>query len=118
MAVFSKELCRQRLKIWLAAEEAIATGPRSSRIRCSLPPAPSLRRRASIPEPGRRRQRPGPENSFTGQRYQIEGRSLTRADLYDVRKELEYWAGKLAEAESEEQNGGYIRAYHFVPRDI
>ena len=70
MAVFSKELCRQRLKIWLAAEEA------------------------------------------------IEGRSLTRADLYDVRKELEYWAGKLAEAESEEQNGGYIRAYHFVPRDI
>ena len=65
MAVFSKELCRQRLKIWLAAEEAIATG----------------------------------------QRYQIEGRSLTRADLYDVRKELEYWAGKLAEAESEEKNG-------------
>ena len=71
MAVFSKELCRQRLKIWLAAEEAIATG----------------------------------------QRYQIEGRSLTRADLYDVRK-----VG--SEAESEEQNGGYIRAYHFVPRDI
>ena len=78
MAIFSKELCRQRLKIWLAAEEAIATG----------------------------------------QRYQIEGRSLTRADLYDVRKELEYWAGKLAEAESEEQSGGYIRAYHFVPRDV
>jgi len=73
MAVFSKELCRQRLKIWLAAEEAIATG----------------------------------------QRYQIEGRSLTRADLYDVRQELAFLA-----AESEEQNGCYIRAYHFVPRDI
>ena len=54
----------------------------------------------------------------TGQRYQIDDRSLTRADLYDVRKELEYWAGKLAEAESEEQNGGSIRAYHFVPRDV
>ena len=26
----------------------------------------------------------------TGQRYQIEGRSLTRADLYDVRKEIEF----------------------------
>lgn len=78
MAVFSKELCRQRLKIWLAAEEAIATG----------------------------------------QRYQIDDRSLTRADLYDVRKELEYWAGKLAEAEAEEQGGGYIRAYHIVPRDV
>ena len=78
MAVFSKELCRQRLKIWLAAEEAIATG----------------------------------------QRYQIEGRSLTRADLYDVRKELEYWAGKLAEAKAEEKCGGRNRAYRFVPRDL
>lgn len=78
MAVFSKELCKQRLKIWLAAEEAIATG----------------------------------------QRYQIEGRSLTRADLYDVRKELEYWAGKLAEAENEEQYGGRNRVFHFVPRDV
>lgn len=78
MAIFSKELCRQRLKIWLDAEAAIATG----------------------------------------QRYQIEGRSLTRADLYDVRKQIEYWAGKLAEAEAEEQGGGYIRAYHIVPRDV
>ncbi len=78
MAIFGKELCRQRLKIWLAAEEAIATG----------------------------------------QRYQIEGRSLTRADLYDVRKELEYWAGKLAEAENEERYGGRIRAYQVVPRDV
>ena len=78
MAVFSKELCRQRLNIWLAAEEAVATG----------------------------------------QRYQIEGRSLTRADLYDVRKEVAFWAGRLAEAENEEQSGGSIRAYHFVPRDV
>lgn len=78
MAIFSKELCKQRLALWLEAEAAIATG----------------------------------------QRYQIEGRSLTRADLYDVRKELEYWAGKLAEAENEERNGGYIRAFHIVPRDV
>lgn len=26
MAVFSKELCRQKLKTWMAAEDAIATG--------------------------------------------------------------------------------------------
>ncbi len=78
MAIFSKEFCGQRLKLWTDAEAAIATG----------------------------------------QRYQIEGRSLTRADLYDVRKEMEYWAGKLAEAENEEQCGGHIRAYHFVPRDV
>jgi len=78
MAIFSKEICAQRLKIWLAAEEAIATG----------------------------------------QRYQIEGRSLTRADLYDVRKELEYWAGRLAEAEAEERHGGSSRVFRFVPRDM
>ena len=54
----------------------------------------------------------------TGQSYQIGTRMLTRADLKAVREELEYWAGKLAEAESEEQNGGSIRAYHFVPRDV
>ena len=78
MAIFSKELCRQRLKIWLAAEEAIATG----------------------------------------QRYQIEGRSLTRADLYDVRKEIEFWEEKLAVAEAEEQYGGRNRVFHFVPRDV
>ncbi len=78
MAIFSKEFCGQRLKLWTDAEAAIATG----------------------------------------QRYQIEGRSLTRADLYDVRKEMEYWAGKLAEAENEEQHGGRNRVFHFVPRDV
>ena len=78
MAVFSKELCRQRLKIWLAAEEAIATG----------------------------------------QRYQIEGRSLTRADLYDVRKEIEFWEGKLAVAAAEEQYGGRNRVFRAVIRDV
>ena len=54
----------------------------------------------------------------TGQSYQMGTHMLTRANLTAVRNEIEYWAGKLAEAESEEQNGGYIRAYHFVPRDI
>lgn len=54
----------------------------------------------------------------TGQSYQIGTRMLTRADLKQVREELEYWAGKLAEAEAEEQCGGRIRAFHFVPRDM
>jgi len=78
MAVFSKKLCEEKVKTWLAAEEAIATG----------------------------------------QSYQIGTRNLTRADLKQVREELEYWAGKLAEVESEEQCGGHIRAYHIVPRDV
>lgn len=54
----------------------------------------------------------------TGQSYQIENRALTRADLKQVREELEYWAGKLAEAEAEEQHGGRNRVFHFVPRDV
>lgn len=78
MAVFSKELCERKLRIWLAAEDAIATG----------------------------------------QRYQIEDRSLTRADLYDVRKEIEFWANQLAICENEEKSGGSNRIYRFVPRDV
>lgn len=54
----------------------------------------------------------------TGQRYQIDDRSLTRADLYDVRKEIEFWEGKLVAAIAEEQCGGRNRTYHFVPRDV
>lgn len=54
----------------------------------------------------------------TGQRYQIGTRMLTRADLEDVRKEMEYWATKLAEAEAEEKAGGRNRMHHFVARDV
>jgi len=78
MAVFSKEICRQKLNTWLAAEDAIATG----------------------------------------QRYQIGTRMLTRADLKQVREQMEYWAKKLAEAEAEERQGGRNRLFHFVPRDV
>ncbi len=41
----------------------------------------------------------------TGQSYQIGSRMLTRADLKQVREEMEYWAGKLAEASAEEKHG-------------
>lgn len=53
-----------------------------------------------------------------GQSYQIGTRMLTRANLEAVREEIEYWAGRLAEAEAEEQTGGRNRVYHFVPRDM
>lgn len=54
----------------------------------------------------------------TGQRYQIGTRMLTRADLEAVRKEMEYWAAKLAEAEAEEKAGGKNRLHRFVARDV
>lgn len=58
------------------------------------------------------------ESIATGQSYQIGTRSLTRADLEDVRAEMEYWAARLQEAEAEEKTGGRNRVYHFVQRDV
>lgn len=54
----------------------------------------------------------------TGQSYQIGTRTLTRADLKQIRDELEYWGKKLAEAEAEEKSGGRNRMYRFCPRDV
>lgn len=54
----------------------------------------------------------------TGQSYQIGTRMLTRADLTQVREQLEYWGGKLAEAEAEEKQGGRNRAYRALIRDV
>ena len=53
-----------------------------------------------------------------GQSYQIGTRMLTRADLKQIREEMEYWAQKLSEAEAEEKSGGRNRLYHFVARDV
>lgn len=58
------------------------------------------------------------ESIATGQSYQIGNRMLTRADLKQVREEMEYWAGKLAEAEKEERTGGRNRSYRVVFRDL
>lgn len=58
----------------------------------------------------------------TGQSYQIGTRTLTRANLKEVREEMEYWGARLAEAEIEEQRAeerqkGRNRLYQFVPRN-
>ena len=53
-----------------------------------------------------------------GQSYQIGSRSLTRADLKDIREQMEYWAGTLSEAEAEEKRGGRIGAFRIVVRDL
>lgn len=58
------------------------------------------------------------ERIATGQRYQIGTRMLTRADLKEVREEMEYWAARLTEAEAEEKGGGRNRMYRVVPRDL
>ena len=53
----------------------------------------------------------------TGQSYQLGTRMLTRANLKQVREQLEYWSGKLAEVEAEETRKGRNRIFQFVPRD-
>ena len=53
----------------------------------------------------------------TGQSYTVGSRNLTRASLKQIREQIEYWAGKLAEAEAAEQRGGRNRIFQFVPRD-
>ncbi len=58
------------------------------------------------------------ESIATGQSYQIGTRMLTRANLKEVREEMEYWAGKLAEVEAEEKHNGRNSVYRVVQRDV
>lgn len=57
------------------------------------------------------------EKIASGQGYSIGDRRLTRADLYTVRGEIEYWNNKVKELEAAEQSGR-DRMYRFVIRDI
>lgn len=54
----------------------------------------------------------------TGQSYRIGNRELTRADLTQVRNQMEYWAEKLAEADAAEKHSGRNRAYRVLIRDL
>ena len=56
----------------------------------------------------------------TGQSYQIGNRSLTRANLADVRRQIDYWRGLVERAEAEEAGAKLraVRAYRIVPRDL
>ena len=51
----------------------------------------------------------------TGQSYKIGSRELRRADLSEIRKQIEWWEKKLAELE---KTGGLRRTFRAVPRDI
>ena len=57
------------------------------------------------------------EKIASGQGYSIGDRRLTRADLYTVRGEIEYWDNKVKELEVAERRGRN-RMYRFVLRDI
>ena len=54
----------------------------------------------------------------TNQSYTIGSRSLTRADLSDIREQIVFWEGKVAQLKNQQQRGGRNRIIRIVPRDL
>lgn len=54
----------------------------------------------------------------TGQSYTIGSRSLTRANLSEIRKSINYWNDKVKELEAAENGSGRNKAFRVVLRDI
>lgn len=54
----------------------------------------------------------------TGQSYSIGSRSLTRANLSEIRQQINYWDNKVKELEILAQKGRIKRTKRFIPRDL
>lgn len=54
----------------------------------------------------------------TGQSYSIGSRTLTRANLSEIRSTIDYWNNKVAELENISNNRGRNRIIRAVPRDL
>lgn len=52
------------------------------------------------------------------QSYTIGGKSFTRANLGEIRKQIEYWSNKVAELQNLAKKRGRNRVYRVVPRDL
>ena len=52
------------------------------------------------------------------QSYTIGGKSFTRANLGEIRKQIEYWSNKLQALENIAKRKGRNRVYRVVPRDL
>lgn len=52
------------------------------------------------------------------QSYTIEDRTMTYADLPEIRKAIDYWNNKVIALENVQKRGGRNRAYRGVPRDL
>lgn len=53
-----------------------------------------------------------------GQSYSIGSRTLTRANLSEIRSTIDYWNNKVAELENISNNRGRNRIIRAVPRDL
>lgn len=54
----------------------------------------------------------------TGQSYTIGSRTLTRANLTEIRNSIIYWNNKVAALENVQKSGGRNKVYRVVPRDL
>lgn len=52
------------------------------------------------------------------QAYTIGGKSFTRANLGEIRKQIEYWENKVQQLQNVAKRKGRNRAYRVVPRDL
>ena len=52
------------------------------------------------------------------QAYTIGGKSFTRADLGEIRWQIEYWSNKVSALENIAKNKGRNKVYRIVPRDL
>lgn len=52
------------------------------------------------------------------QSYTIGSRVMTKANLAEIRKTIDYWNTKVIELENIKKHGGRNRAYRAVPRDL
>jgi hypothetical protein len=53
-----------------------------------------------------------------GQSYSIGSRSLTRANISEIRKQIEYWRNQVKVCEFEASGKTIRRSKRFMPRDL
>ncbi len=54
----------------------------------------------------------------TGQSYQINGRRLDRANLYQIREEIQMWKKEVEDLEALQKIGGRRKAFRITLRDL
>ena len=54
----------------------------------------------------------------TNQSYTIGSRTLTRADLAEIRNTIKYWNNMVAQLEAEKKYGGRNRVKRIMTRDL
>ena len=54
----------------------------------------------------------------THQSYTSGSRSLTKANLSEIRKQIQFWENEVARLENISKRGGRNRVFRAVPRDL